>query len=539
MYKQILGPDGLPIRSGYAEAGASLQKRALKGFKPSSIDAIHDIDANNAVLRQRSRMLYMAAPIATSAIRTNRTNVIGPGLRLKPKVDREVLGMSKEKASEFQKQIEKEFSLWAEDKAACDATGVNDFYSLQQLALAGWLINGDSFGIFKYKDPEPMRPYSLRLHIIESDRVSTKPEAGAIATPYMLIDGNRLYPSIYSTEGTHNGNEVHDGVEVDAGGDVIAYHVCSGYPGINRIGEQVTWERIEAYGEETGLPNIIHVMESERAEQYRGVPYLAHVIEPLLQIRRYTESELMASLVESFFTAFIKTNSDTSQMPANETGEKISSDPNDFEMGPGEINVLQPNEDITFGDPKRPASGFDNFVNAMAKQIGAALDIPVDILLKEFNSSYSASRAALMEAWKVFKMRRGWFVSDFCEPVYERWFAEAVARGRIDAPGFFDDPLIRKAYLGSQWIGPSQGQLDPVKEITAEKMAIEMGITTRAKATTRINGSDFEDNVEQLEEENKKMLDAGINPESGTQVTIIEEENNGETNKRSAPQDGG
>ena len=35
-----------------------------------------DIDANNYTLRQRARMLYMAAPIATSAIRTNRTNVV-------------------------------------------------------------------------------------------------------------------------------------------------------------------------------------------------------------------------------------------------------------------------------------------------------------------------------------------------------------------------------------------------------------------------------------------------------------------------------
>ena len=32
-------------------------------------------------------------------------------------------------------------------------------------------------------------------------------------------------------------------------------------------------------------------MDSERPDQYRGVPYLAQVIEPLLQLRRYTESE--------------------------------------------------------------------------------------------------------------------------------------------------------------------------------------------------------------------------------------------------------
>ena len=39
-----------------------------------------------------------------------------------------------------------------------------------------------------------------------------------------------------------------------------------------------------AYGEKTGLPNILQVMDSERPDQYRGVPYLAPVIEPLLQL---------------------------------------------------------------------------------------------------------------------------------------------------------------------------------------------------------------------------------------------------------------
>ena len=55
-----------------------------------------DIDANNATLRQRARMLYMAAPIATSAIKTNRTNVIGVGLKLQSRIDREALGMDQE-----------------------------------------------------------------------------------------------------------------------------------------------------------------------------------------------------------------------------------------------------------------------------------------------------------------------------------------------------------------------------------------------------------------------------------------------------------
>ena len=91
-----------PQAKGYSEAGASLTRRALKGFVPDSGAPNEDINRNNATLRQRARMLYMAAPVATAAINTNRTKVIGTGLTLKASVDREVLGISPEAAKKWQ-----------------------------------------------------------------------------------------------------------------------------------------------------------------------------------------------------------------------------------------------------------------------------------------------------------------------------------------------------------------------------------------------------------------------------------------------------
>lgn len=484
-----------PTNKGYGDAGASYQKKATKGFRAMSGSPKEDIDAHNRTLRQRARMLYMAAPVATSAIRTNRTNVIGIGLQLKSRIDREALGMTQEAADAWQAQAEREFALWAGNKRACDATGVNNFAAMQQLALSSWLVSGDVFAVIKQYEPTTLMPYSLRIHLIEADRVATPTGSGTIS-PMLLTTGKAA-----------NGNTIYDGVEVDSNGQIAAYHIRSTYP--FEIGTASTqWARVQAYGERTGLPNILHIMESERPDQYRGVSYLAQVIEPLLQLRRYTESELTAAVVESFFTAFIKTNADTGDNPFNEVGSslpEVSRDPNEYEMGPGQINIMEPGEDVTFADPKRPASGFNTFLRAICEQVGAALEIPADLLLKAFNSSYSASRAALMEAWKAFKMRREWFVADFCAPIYEIWLSEAVARGRISAPGFFSDPAVRAAYLGVEWIGPSQGQLDPTKEITAEILAIGEAITTREQATIRLNGGQWDANVDQIARENEKL----------------------------------
>lgn len=109
-------PDVRPQSKGYGDAGASQTRRAMKGWFARSGSPQEDIDSNNYTLRQRARMLYMSAPIATSAIKTNRTNVIGRGLWLKSRINREALGMSEEAARAWQRRTESEFRMWAADK---------------------------------------------------------------------------------------------------------------------------------------------------------------------------------------------------------------------------------------------------------------------------------------------------------------------------------------------------------------------------------------------------------------------------------------
>lgn len=153
------------VNKGYGDTGASFKKKALKGFIANSGHPKDDIDAHNATLRQRSRMLFMGAPIATAALKRQRTNVVGSGLQLKSTIDRDVLGMSQEDAEAWQRQVEAEFAVWAEYKNACDAIGVNDFYGLQQLVMLAWPMSGDVFALVKHYTPTALQPYSLRLNL--------------------------------------------------------------------------------------------------------------------------------------------------------------------------------------------------------------------------------------------------------------------------------------------------------------------------------------------------------------------------------------
>lgn len=507
-YKQRQISKPYTINKGFSEAGASRDKKVFKRFKSKSGSANEDILYNLQDLRERARSLTMHGGLALSALKTNRTNTIGCGLIYKSKIDKDILGLSDEDALEWQKNAEREFALWAENKRHCDSMGLMDFYKIQQLVFYSSLMSGDCCTLIqRRKEPvNKMLPYTLRLCVIEADRVATPNDYG-----------NGL---IRITDGKNQttGNKIYDGVEVNSDNEIVAYHICNKHKGeINS--EQYKWERVEAYGKETGLPNVLITMSDvERPSQFRGLPMLAPVIEMLLQIERYTEAELMAALVESLFTAFVETQSNTEENPftavttdgdPNEIeGDEKELDESEYALGSGNIVHLAEGEKISFGDPKRPSGGFTAFVEMAANLIGSALEVPKELLLKEFKSSYSASRAALLEFWKSVKMRREWFVSDFCRPILEIWMYEAVARGRLNAPGFFDDPIIRQAWLGADFTGPAQGMLDPTKEITAEQMMCENGFSSRSDSAIRLNGSEYYRNIDSLKSENEALTEA-------------------------------
>ena len=483
--------------SGYDESGASRNKNSMRGWLASSKSPQEDIDRNIPILRQRSRSLYMSAPLAVSAIKTNRTNIVGEGLRLKSTIDAAFLRMTPEVAAEWQRNTEREFELWADSKF-CDSTRVNNFYEIQQVACLSWLMNGDACALVEYERPTPAFPYGLRVHLIEADRVSTPHTSGTAV-------------NLYATEST-TGNRIFNGVEVTDAGRVVAYHICSTYPN-SQLRAAKKWQRVKAFGDKTGTPNVLMIFEAERAEQYRGVPYLAPVIESLKQLTRYSEAEMMAAVINGFFTVFITSEGNTGEMgftgvPDDE--DRVSDDDLNYELGPGMVNVLKPGEKIEIADSKRPSSNFDAFTTALAKYVGAALEIPVELLIKSFNSSYSASRAALLEAWKAFRMKRKWLAADFCQPLYEIFLTEAIANGRIKAPGFFLDPAIKKAYCRAQWNGPAPGMLDPVKEATAAEKRIAIGVSTRQRESIEMTGTDFDANVAQLARENQLMKEAGL-----------------------------
>lgn len=233
------------------------------------------------MLVARSRDAMRNHLIARAAITRLRTNVVGTGLVCRAQVDHAALGISEEAADDLNGELDRLWSLYADDPRECDAEATLNHYQLQALVLVSSMVAGDVF----VASPDQERPgciFSTRLQLIESDRV---------CNPNNGMDRVDLV----------------DGVEFDGLGSPVAYHACTGYVGEHLAGKPLSWERLSVFGAETGRRRVLHVLaDKERPGQKRGMPYLAPVLEPLQKLERYASAELMAAVISAMFTVFIK-----------------------------------------------------------------------------------------------------------------------------------------------------------------------------------------------------------------------------------------
>lgn len=482
---------GAQMAAGYANHGASKTKSAMLGWMLSGGSPEDDSDLNGATLRQRARDLDMGGGLARAGVSTETTTVIGTGLIPKPAIDYEALGLTEEAAKEWEKIAKREFSFWSGSKF-CDAAEKKNFYQLQSLAFRSMLTSGDVIALLPMYESVGS-PYALHIQLLEADRMGT-PDSNGESTSKDADGGNA---------------RIVDGVEVESDtGRVVAYHFSSRHPLNETDTRQIEYTRIEAYGKDTGMPNVLHIYVPDRPEQYRGVPMMAPVIEQVKQLERYLNAELTASLISSMFTLFITSDPNDNNIASavddsvEDDEQTTSSTPqNALHMRAGAIYELAPGQKPQGISPTRNNSAFSTFVDAVCTQIGASVEMPKEILLKAFTKSYSASRGALTEYWRKIPRARRDFIADFCQPVYEAFLAEAIAIGRIEAPGFFDDPVIRASWCKCNWIGSTMQQLDPLKEVSAAEKRILLNLSTQEREAAEFNGSDWNENIIQRKRE--------------------------------------
>lgn len=490
---QIVDSAGNPIRSSdTAHFAASRRARELQRWVPTNASADAVLLDESDTIAARAYDLERNHAVVAGGIRTGVDNIVGSGLRLSAKPDYRALGRTKDWADEWAKTVEAKWRTFA-DTPEFDAARQLTFGGMTALQLRTAMIAGDGIALALWLPGRPGARWSTAMQAIDPAR---------LATP----------------DGMRDGPTLRGGIRINEYGEPIQYAFRKSHP--NEVG---TWysprDGFEWVDARTsfGRRKVVHLYEKLRPGQSRGRSILASVMAGLRMLDHYQRIELQTAVVNSMIAAFIETPLNGEQI-AQMFGEKDdwrettfgqSRNGWDVKLEGSGIIPLHPGDKVTPFMPNRPSTAYAAFLEAVLRTVGTGINMPYELLMRDFSkTNYSSARAALMEAWRYFMSMREWLASGWCDPVYELWLEEAVSKGEVEAPDFYEN---RAAYSRCRWIGPGRGYIDPAKEAAAADTRLKSGVSTLERESAE-QGEDWEEVLEQRARENAAAEALGLPP---------------------------
>lgn len=438
---------------------------------------------------------------------------IGSGLKLQIEPNRQVLeseGIVNDDAfyTKFQKLVEARFMLYANSK--------NSDYlkekSLHELALdfdKANFLGGDSLAILRVGDN------GVNIQFVSGDHVRN-PDIG----------------SAYFGIAEKNGNYIEDGIEIDSRGMHVAYYVNVKPNSQDLI---TKYERIPAIGGKS-KKRVAWLIYGNKIspDHLRGVPEMAQSLEKINKLDRYTEAavtkaEQAAKIVYSIeHKEFSNGESPLQNIVAKKRGEVITDGVGgDYTLADGLANkITETTSGTTFNMPNGASlesftteieTNFSEFNSTIFKQISAGSDVPPEVAMQEYNSNYSASRAAINSFGHIISIKRNKFANDFYIPFFKFWLEYEILSNKIQAPGYIeniDNFMVTESYSQCRFTGKNVPHIDPLKEIKAvrEMLGVDGAIPliSREQASEILGTGQWDENfMKSLEEENlipKEMI---------------------------------
>jgi lambda family phage portal protein len=418
--------------------GASLGHRMSK-WQPTRAHINSLLSTEGPLLRARSRSLIANAPYAQNASDTFAAYAAGSGIKPSSLID------DHNKADE----IEQLFTDWTDE---ADADGLTDFYGLQSLIARAVFDAGEVFVRLRPRLMSDGLTVPLQLQLLESEQLDT------------------LHSEILQ-----GGNLIRGGIEFDQIGRRVAYWFWRYHPGDSTM--------LVNTAEKVRVPaaSVLHIYRPLRPGQIRGRPWMTAAIIKLYDLDQYDDAELMRKKLAALFSGYLTKGLNTdAQMPIPEDARSLE-DPAmaDYEMEPGIIHALPEGFDIKFSGPADVGSNYEAFQLRALYQLCAALGLPYHAVTGDVSkANYSSLRASLVEVRRrIEQFQWETLIYQFCRPVWNSWLQGAVLSGAVSLPGFARDQRVMSRV---KWIPPKWDWVDPLKDMQAEKLAVDSGFKARS-----------------------------------------------------------
>jgi len=444
-------------------------------------------------LRARSWQLFETNHFARGLICRLVTNEVNVGLHLEATPEEKILGFEEDGLADWAETVENRFKLWSGNASICDEGERLTFGELQAVARLEALVAGDVLVVLR----QDQRTKLPRVQLVSGERVQSP------------LKGPKLTP----------GHRIEYGVELDSQRRHVAYWIRQ---------DDMTVKRLPAFGEKSGrrLAWLIYGTE-KRHRDVRGKPLLSLVLQGLKEIDRYRDAALRKAVLNSILALFIEKGEAkpgsrpiTSGAVRRGTASEAPVDGTARRWGFAEHLPGLILEELQVGEKPVPFSNqgtdvkYGEFEHAMLASIAWSRGIPPEILMLQFQSNYSASKAASGEFEVYLHLTRTDWGIQFCQPLYVEWLLAETLSGKVQAPGLveafrdFSQYDVFGAWLSADWTGQIKPAIDLLKLANGQKVLLEQGLTTRARASREISGMKFSKTVSQLRLENEQLAKA-------------------------------
>jgi lambda family phage portal protein len=368
-------------------------------------------------IRARAQHASLNNPHAARAASAWTANVVGIGIR-----PQSAAGAT----------VDDVFAAWS---AEADAAGRTDFYGQQAAVVRSVFVAGEAFIRFRTRRPEDGLAVPLQMEILDPQQIDA-------AFHRDLGAGGRII----------------SGVEFDAIGRRVAYHVARHAPGDPLGSTALEPSRVPA-------EDILHIFESLVPGQVRGISRFAPVLLRLRDLDELQDAVLMRAKVEAMFGAFLQ-DADGTTFEGTQDGSILTSG-----LEPGTIKILPPGASVTFSDPKNGGSNFEAFTSSQLHAIAAGLGLTYEQVSGDMSRvNYSSARVALIEFRRIVEAFRAHTLSpQFLAPTWRRVLTVAELAGAV--PVGVDQ--------GVRWIAPAWEWVDPLKDVEADARAVEAGFKSK------------------------------------------------------------
>lgn len=464
-------PGPLPRVKAAAYEGAASGRRTM-GWQPGNGSVNRELFYNGDLLRSRSHDVIRKNGWASTGIDEHAAHVVGTGITPR-------FGHPDKAIREKQQKL---FAQWTEES---DADGLLDFYGQQDLAFRAIREGGEVLARLRPRRPGDMDTVPLQIQLLEPE--------------HLPLRDNRVLPS---------GNQVRAGVEFDAIGSRVAYHMYASHPGdAGLTSNSLEIKRVPA-------SSILHMFRPLRPGQVRGEPGLAKALLKLFAMDQYDDATVEACKVAAMYVGFITEMDDSDPLPGNTSvglsdGSETAPPGVEFgELEPGTFQKLKQNESMVFSNPPGVGPTYDPFMRRQLQAIAKMLGLPYHVLSGDPSGlSFSSMRGEEInfrrrsQQWQFFVL-----IHQLCRPVGRAWMDAAVLAGHFSAADYAKN---RADYLDIKWLPAKWEWVDPLVDIKAVILAIRAGLISRAQAVSEL-GYDVEQIDAEIARDNARADGLGI-----------------------------